>query len=280
MRCDLHIHSYHSDGTWSPEKIASVCKEKQIDCFSVTDHNLLSAYPQAILAAEKYHLRCIPGVEIDCILNQKSFHVLGYGVDFSNQSLLSLLKEARDVLDQMSDRLIAALEESPFDAEHSVSVKDYLNYRYDPARGGWKGLNYLFDRGLAHDFDSAMSLYSRYQITYEKSAFPSMQKTCETIRQAGGVAILAHPSNYFPLDDKLEENLLQTVHAGVQGIECYYPAQSLQYTRRCVDFCKAHRLFITCGGDSHGEFQKEINGVRYEIGAASVDSDLLFFSLL
>ena len=54
MRCDLHIHSYHSDGTWSPEKIASVCKEKQIDCFSVTDHNLLSAYPQAILAAEKY----------------------------------------------------------------------------------------------------------------------------------------------------------------------------------------------------------------------------------
>ncbi len=61
MLCDLHIHSWHSDGTWSPEQIAIVCKEKGISCFSITDHNLLSAYPEAMQCAQKYELTCIPG---------------------------------------------------------------------------------------------------------------------------------------------------------------------------------------------------------------------------
>lgn len=275
MLCDLHIHSYYSDGTWSSEKIASICKEKQIELFSITDHNLLSAYPEAIQAANQYGIRCITGVEIDCILNAKSFHVLGYGVDPSNEPLLKLLKDARNVLDQMSDRLVEAIEQNPFDPEHPVSVQDYLSYTYSPSRGGWKGLNYLIDRNLAHDFDSALSLYGQYNISYEQSAFPSMEETCKAIVAAGGYPVLAHPSNYFPLDDTLEENLLKTVQAGVQGIECYYPAQSPQYTQRCIDFCNAHQLYITCGGDSHGEFQTEVDGVFYYIGTSSVDKSKL-----
>lgn len=225
--------------------------------------------------AQKYGLTCIPGVEIDCILDGKSYHVLGYQVDPNYEPLRILLKEARTVLDQMSDRLIEAIEHSPFDLSHPVSMQDYLSYTYHPSRGGWKGLNYVIDRKLAHDFDSAMALYSRYHITYEKSAFPSMEETCKAIVAAGGYPVLAHPSNYFPLDDTLEENLLKTVQAGVQGVECYYPAQSEEYRSRCTAFCKEHQLFITCGGDSHGEFQKDIDGIRYEIGAASVDSSKL-----
>ena len=111
MLYDLHIHSWHSDGTWSPEQIAALCKQKQIGCFSITDHNLLSAYPEAMQAAQKYGLQCIPGVEIDCILDGKSYHVLGYQVDIFHNGLRKLLEDARLVLDQMSDRLIAAIEQ-------------------------------------------------------------------------------------------------------------------------------------------------------------------------
>ena len=149
MLCDLHIHSWHSDGTWSPEQIAAICKEKGISCFSITDHNLLSAYPEAMQCAQKYGLTCIPGVEIDCILDGKSYHVLGYQVNPNYEPLRILLKEARTVLDQMSDRLITAIEHSPFDLSHPVSMQDYLSYTYHPSRGGWKGLNYVIDRKLA-----------------------------------------------------------------------------------------------------------------------------------
>ena len=120
-----------------------------------------------------------------------------------------------------------------------------------------------------------MALYTRYHVTYEKSSFPSMQDTCRTIREAGGYAVLAHPGNYFALDDKLEENLAKTVCAGVQGVECYYPAHSPEYRRRCVDFCRQHQLFITCGGDCHGTFQEEIDGIFYRIGEASVEDQRL-----
>lgn len=94
MLCDLHIHSWHSDGTWSPEQIAIVCKEKGISCFSITDHNLLSAYPEAMQCAQKYGLTCIPGVEIDCILDGKSYHILGYQVNTDYEPLRSLLKKS------------------------------------------------------------------------------------------------------------------------------------------------------------------------------------------
>lgn len=274
MLYDLHIHSWYSDGTWSPEQIAALCKQKQIGCFSITDHNLLSAYPDAMQAAQKYGLQCIPGVEIDCILDGKSYHVLGYQVNIFHNGLRKLLEDARLVLDQMSDRLIAAIEQQ--DPQFPVSTSDYLSYQNDPSRGGWKGLNYLIDRGLASDFDEVMALYTRYHVTYEKSSFPSMQDTCRTIREAGGYAILAHPGNYFALDDKLEENLAKTVCAGVQGVECYYPAHSPEYRKRCVDFCQQHQLFITCGGDCHGTFQEEIDGIFYRIGEASVEDPRLY----
>ncbi len=276
MLCDLHIHSWYSDGTWSPEQIAATCQKRGIQLFSITDHNLVSAYPEAFQAAEKYNLHCVSGVEVDCILNGRSYHVLGYHIDTTHPALLKLLTDARAVLDQMSDRLIAAIEQNPFDTSHPVSVADYFSYPNDSSRGGWKGLNYLIDRGLAHDFDSGMALYRRYQISYETSSFPPMEETCQTIVAAGGCPILAHPANYFPLDEHLEENLLQAVNAGVQGIECYYPSHSEEYRRRCLAFCKQHQLFTTCGGDSHGTFQLEIDGVRYEIGAASVDSSILY----
>ena len=174
---------------------------------------------------------------------------------------------------KMSDRLIAAIEQQ--DPQLPVSTPDYLSYQNDPSRGGWKGLNYLIDRGLASDFDEVMALYTRYHVTYEKSSFPSMQDTCRTIREAGGYAVQAHPRNYFALDDKLEENLAKTVCAGVQGVECYYPAHSPEYRRRCVDFCRQHQLFITCGGDCHGTFQEEIDGIFYRIGEASVEDQRL-----
>ena len=38
---DLHIHSYYSDGTQSPQEIIDIALSKNINIIAITDHNEL-----------------------------------------------------------------------------------------------------------------------------------------------------------------------------------------------------------------------------------------------
>ncbi len=42
LRCDMHIHSTHSDGRASPESIVDYVSGGLLDCIAVTDHNTFS----------------------------------------------------------------------------------------------------------------------------------------------------------------------------------------------------------------------------------------------
>ncbi len=39
LKGDCHLHTYHSDGKYSPEKLISMCKKKGFDYMIITDHN-------------------------------------------------------------------------------------------------------------------------------------------------------------------------------------------------------------------------------------------------
>ena len=41
MRADLHIHTYYSDGKYSPHEIARRAAESGLDLISMTDHDSL-----------------------------------------------------------------------------------------------------------------------------------------------------------------------------------------------------------------------------------------------
>lgn len=264
LLADLHIHSQASDGTYSCSQIISECWARDIGLVSVTDHNTLGAYPEIQQLAEGFGIQVLCGVEIDCTFQGVSYHLLGYGFDPEDQPLRQLLARSRRTLDEMSDRLVEAL------APHypQVSLADYESYTYDRSRGGWKGLCYLIDRGLATCLEDAMPYYKRYGVTYEQSGFAPLEEACQAVHAAGGFCVLAHPVEYIPLEE-LPNRLELLCRQGVDGVECYYPARDAAYTDACLTFCREHGLFITCGGDSHGAFNKEIHGIVYRIGAAS-----------
>lgn len=53
---------------------------------------------------------------------------------------------------------------------------------------------------------------------------------------------------------------------GVQGIECFYPANSLEMTRLCQGYCREHGMLITQGSDWHGAFCAQRHGIYYRMG--------------
>ena len=46
LYANLHIHSTHSDGGYSPSKIVQVCKEEGYHALAITDHDVATAYPE------------------------------------------------------------------------------------------------------------------------------------------------------------------------------------------------------------------------------------------
>jgi hypothetical protein len=73
------------------------------------------------------------------------------------------------------------------------------------------------------------------------------------IREAGGVAVLAHPTAIDPSPASLDEVLTGLKKAGLAGIEALYPTHSAKTTRQLRRLAERLDLLITGGSDFHGD---------------------------
>lgn len=70
---DLHMHTSASDGTDSPDDLFNNAKKNKIDVLAITDHNTLLSLPRVNELAQRYPIKLINGVEVDCILNKQRY---------------------------------------------------------------------------------------------------------------------------------------------------------------------------------------------------------------
>lgn len=108
---DLHMHSrYSDDGEFAPEELVRQCCECDITVMSVTDHNCARANGEAEQAAQRYGIRYIPGIEIDCTYKGVDFHVLGYGIDWRGEDFASVEENIhRQCIDGSHHQLLKTL---------------------------------------------------------------------------------------------------------------------------------------------------------------------------
>ena len=52
MLCDLHIHSFYSDGSHSPSEIIDLAINAGLSAIALTDHNTIDGLSEFIFAAE------------------------------------------------------------------------------------------------------------------------------------------------------------------------------------------------------------------------------------
>ena len=90
LYANLHIHSTHSDGGYSPAKIAHVCKEEGYKAIAITDHDIATAYPEMKAECDKIGLECLFGAEFSApsaLLGdyegplEPTFHICAYHFD-------------------------------------------------------------------------------------------------------------------------------------------------------------------------------------------------------
>jgi predicted metal-dependent phosphoesterase TrpH len=251
---DLHIHSLFSDGTLSPEEIIAIAVEKGLGLIAITDHNVLEGSREIQKLNDKKELLLISGVELDALDRGKNLHILGYGMDLTNERFREFTEKNRLLLDSVDERLIVRMQRD----YNNISLKEYLNYNYDRKNGGWKALHYFVEKGITNSLTAGFAFYSKYEQSYNCIEFPSVSMVCNIIHSAGGRAILAHPGRVVNVTERndFKREITRLINLGIDGIECYYPTHSHEVTEDCLSICKELGLLITAGSDCHGNFEK------------------------
>lgn len=250
-RIDLHLHTFHSDGTFSPEEVVRRAKGLGLAAISVTDHDTVAGIPAALRAAEAdswegsgQALEIIPGVEMTVVFRDRELHVLGYGVRIEDpefSAFLGRMQEYRlDRIRKMIDRVRERGAQVTFEEVTAIAGPGSVGRPHlaeAMIRKGFVGsLKEAFDRYLGDDAPC-----------FVRGATLTVPDAVRLIRDAGGVAVLAHPHRLVE-DDWMPE----LVQAGIQGIEVYHsdhpPAVAEKYRR----MAEAKGLLITGGSDCHG----------------------------
>lgn len=241
---ELHTHSTASDGQHDPVVLASMCREHGVELWSLTDHDTLSGCAEAARAAEAAGVEFLPGVEISARLD-RSIHVLGYGLDPTDEELEAFFTERRELRETRMERMVMRAVELGL----GVTMEDVQRIAGDGNLARPHLARALVARGHAESVQDAFDRYlDEGQPCYIPSPYVSVPEAIAFIHEHGGVAVLAHPGQY----DR-DEAIAGWVELGLDGIEISHPAHSQEDRERYRAIAEEHGLLMLESSDYHGE---------------------------
>lgn len=247
FKYDLHIHSTCSDGTLTPFEILSLAKDVGLAGLSITDHDTIDAYSDDLFfQANTLNLKLITGAEFSSSEKGVTVHILAYHFDHKNEDLRNFCLEHQKYRDIRNQEIIHKLSKKGFkitfaDLEEKRVSKNQVLGR--PHIG-----QLLLERGHVRKLSEAFDRYlGDGKSCYVEPKNPSIEKTIEIIKHAGGKAILAHPQLF-----KHRKILKEILKKPFDGMECYYARMPRSQAEGYAKMAKEKNWLITGGSDFHG----------------------------
>jgi predicted metal-dependent phosphoesterase TrpH len=255
MLIDLHTHTSASDGTDSPTQLIEKAIQRGINIMAITDHDTTRGWDEASQALlnhpSRSSLHLALGAEISCQDSDGiSVHMLGYFFDPSYQPLMDELEKTRENRLSRMERIIARLNEAGIE----ITIEDVHAQRIGDATLGRPHLaDALVARGHVTSRDEAFAA-----LLHNKSKFyinhysPSPARTIQLIKEAGGVAVIAHPLASQRGRTIRMEVLEELMAAGLDGIEVYHRDHSEEEKSQLLKLAIERELIVTGSSDYHG----------------------------
>jgi 3',5'-nucleoside bisphosphate phosphatase len=230
-----------------------------IDVLGITDHDTFAGYDAAVDVARAAGLRLVCGIELSTKLHGNSVHLLGY---FPGKNGLADFREW--VLDMQASRrernvrLAARLQELGFDIklEEAEALGRGMTGRPHFAK-------LMVSKGYVSGFRQAFDEYldeSAKGYVYRRE--PQFSEGVARIREAGGIASVAHPAR---MKGNPETLIPELCAAGLNALEAYHSDHTAQETELYLGLASRYGLKVTGGSDYHGAMKPEVKlGTGYE----------------
>lgn len=250
MKTDLHIHTYYSDGVFSPEKIVDTAIDVGLQAIALTDHDNILSYD----VAQKYlkesgkdkKLEVIRGIEVNTLYKGYEVHILGYFMDVNDNDFKEMLKSQQQARVKQTKEIISLLAK-----KESIKIK-FEDIKKQVAEGGSIGRPHIAKAITnAGGTSSVMDAYAKYihddSPVYVQRKTVSPHDAVEIIYDAGGIPVIAHPHDI----DIAEPLIKELMQYGLRGIEAYHRKHSPACVEYFSSMAEELGLIVTGGSDFH-----------------------------
>jgi len=257
MRIDLHTHSTASDGTQSPAVVVGCAVQAGLDALALTDHDTTSGWDEAAAAAAHHGIALVRGIEISCQHEGISIHLLGYLQNPTAPGLIEVLDRSRRSRQTRAQRIVELLSE-----DVPLRWEDILD-QIEP--GATIGRPHVADamvaKGIVASRGEAFAEYLNDRSPYYVSHYaPDPVQAVRLVREAGGVAVMAHPFASVRgrvVDDAVIEAMAA---AGMTGLEVHHRDHRGDQVRHGLGLAASLDLFVTGSSDYHGDGKPNLLG--------------------
>ena len=211
---DLHLHTFYSDSTFSPEEVIETANKVGLKAIAICDHDCIDGIPQCIELAKKYNIEIIPGVELTVEKEDSEIHILGYFIDWKASWFREKIKTMQQGRVNRMYKMLELLKKKGIDIDPEEVFK-------------------LSDKGSVGRLHLALAMLKARKINYLQEAFNmyigylkpcyvrhikfTPKEAMEMILKAGGVPVLAHPKVMGK-----DEFIKEFTKYGLKGIEVYH----------------------------------------------------------
>lgn len=247
MLIELQSHSTVSDGRLAPAGVVKEAAKAGVTTLALTDHDAIAGVPEAAEAAVRLGVELVPAIEMSCVHEYaEDLHVCGYWVDL--EKIAPACERAQQERVNRAGEIVERLRAEGFDLTLDDAVReagDALSIgrpHIARAAGATGDLGPFFEEYLV---PGAKAFVPR--------RWPTAEQAVGVIKEAGGVAVVAHP--YWDISEPAEvEELIRALD--IDGIETFYPTHSEEQAKHLLELCDELDLIATASSDYHGPTHK------------------------
>jgi 3',5'-nucleoside bisphosphate phosphatase len=253
LNADLHCHSVMSDGTLSPEALATRAKANGVQIWALTDHDEIKGQARAQAAAHSVGLGYLTGVEVSVTFARVTVHIVGLGFDVNNIALVSGLSQTRGGRENRARQMAAGLEKVGV----AGSFEGALKYVGNPdliSRTHFA--RHLVESGVCRD---TSEVFRKYLVEgkpgFVAHQWASLKDAVHWITGAGGQAVIAHPGRYKLTPNEEYALFTEFIAHGGRGVEVVTGSHTPSDYVKYADMAREFNLLASRGSDFHSPLE-------------------------
>ncbi len=269
---DLHNHTYFSDGKLSPYQIISTYARLNYKLISITDHDTLKGYFEAMRFRNMTpNMKIIPGCELTIsFLNGKrkfSIHLLLYfkKEDVFNREFLNEFEKITDLArgNGLLKRRLSKMKEIFGKELENISEDDFKKIKGVITRK--QIFETLIKKGMEEK--RAREILSNSSPAYIPSGIP-LSEVIPFLKKYKMIKVMAHPAVGSSDNDNYEKDVYPPIEEVIpiikefhdlkiiDGIEIFYPAHKKEHMEQLKNLGKELNLKLFTGGSDCHDLKK------------------------
>ncbi len=262
MKADLHCHSRVSDGSMEIIEIVALAKRIGIEALAIADHDTVEGLAEAKKAGQEYGISILSSIEISAYdyERRRKAHVLGFLMD-DPQQVAEVCRPMLRQRQETSKWIVETLNEVGYPITWEFAEKMAAGSTNVYKQHIMHALMHLGYASGIHDV-LYQKLFAKPKdgnsggIAYKEIEYIDVFAAVRAIKQAGGVAVLAHPIGYNNME--LVPKLIET---GLDGLEAWHPSHNNANVKLIISVAEKYGLILTGGSDFHGMYEGKPNSL-------------------